>query len=57
MPIAIGRNTVPALALNAPADARSGMLGAIAWAWLVSIAMGRDAVPALTGMPLLLLEA
>jgi hypothetical protein len=49
---------VPALALNALAAARSVMLGAVAWAWLVPIAIVRDAVPALAScMPLLLLGA
>jgi hypothetical protein len=33
------------------------MLGAIAWAWLVPIAIVRDAAPALALKPLLLLEA
>jgi hypothetical protein len=33
------------------------MLGAIAWVWLVPIAIVRDAVPALALKPLLMLEA
>jgi hypothetical protein len=40
-------NAAPALALYALAAARSVTLGAIAWVWLVPIAIVHDAVPAL----------